>query len=126
MSTVNIHLQLLQCILVPPLNYGCEVLIWGMHSPDAGSAKRARLDLQKVYDFCLRGVCGLSSSTPRRVGVLTLKVFWWRQTLRFWNIAALPVGSFSHTVLLDVCMTLFIMVLSISQAVWLLACIRLW
>ena len=35
-----------------------------MHSPDAGSAKWACLDLQKVYDFYLRVVCGLSSSTP--------------------------------------------------------------
>ena len=79
-----------------------------MHSPDAGSAKWARLDLQKVYDFYLRVVCGLSSSTLcsmllTELGVLPLQVFWWRQTLRFWNnIAALPVGSFFHTVLLDI------------------------
>ena len=104
-STVNIHLQLLQSILVPALHYGCEV--WGMHSPDAGSAQRARLDLQRVYDFYLRKICGLSSSTPSNMlltelGLLPLKVFWWRQTLRFWNdIAALPEGSLFHTVLLD-------------------------
>ena len=104
-SVVNIHLQLSQSILVPALHYGCEV--WGMLSPDAGSAKRARLDLQKVDNFYFRVVCGLSSSTPRsmlltELGVLPLQVFWWRQTLRFWNnIAALPVDSFFHTVLLD-------------------------
>ena len=58
-STVNIHLQLLQSILVPALHCNCKV--WGMHSPDAGSAKRACLALQKVYDLaCLpldRAVC---------------------------------------------------------------------
>ena len=36
------------------------------------------------------------------IGFLCPQVFWWRQTLRFRNnIAALPVGSFFHTVLLD-------------------------
>ena len=34
--------------------------------------------------------------------LLPLQVFWWRQTLQFWNnLAALPVGSFYHTVCLD-------------------------
>ena len=53
--------------------------------------------------FC-RVVCGLSSSTLRNIlltelGAVPLQVFWWRQTLRFCNsIAALPVGSFCHTV----------------------------
>ena len=42
------------------------------------------------------------------MGVLPLQVFWWRQTLRFCNdIAALPVGSFFHTVLLDSCYDAF-------------------
>ena len=104
-GTVNLHLQLLQSILTPALHYGCEV--WGMHSPDAGSARHARLDLQRVYDFYLRVVCGVSSSTPHNmllaeVGLLPLQVFWWRQTLRFWNsIAALPEGNLFHIVLLD-------------------------
>ena len=104
-NTVNIHLQLLQSILVPALHYGCEV--WGMHSPSASSAQQARLDMQRLYDFYLRTICGLSPSTPRDVmltelGLLPLQVFWWRQTLRFWNgIASLPVGSFFHVVLLD-------------------------
>ena len=31
-----------------------------------------------------------------------LQVFWWQQTLEFWNtIAARPVGSLFHTILLD-------------------------
>ena len=31
-----------------------------------------------------------------------LQVFWWQQTLEFWNtIAASPVGSLFHTILLD-------------------------
>ena len=46
-------------------------------------------------------------STPRKMllaglGLLPLQVFWWRQTLQFWNsLAALPAGSFYHTVCLD-------------------------
>ncbi len=33
---------------------------------------------------------------------LESQLLWWRQTLRFWNgLAALPVGSFYHTVCLD-------------------------
>ncbi len=36
------------------------------------------------------------------LGLLPLQVLWWRQTLRFWDgLAALPVGSFYHTVCLD-------------------------
>ncbi|DBB12818.1 TPA: hypothetical protein ACH3X3_005582 [Trebouxia sp. C0006] len=36
------------------------------------------------------------------LGLLPLQVLWWRQALRFWNgLAALPVGSFYHTVCLD-------------------------
>ena len=35
------------------------------------------------------------------LGLLPLQVFWWRQTLKFWNsLAALPVGSFYHAVCL--------------------------
>ena len=77
-STVNIHLQLLQSILVPALHYGCEV--WGMHGPGAGAAEQARLALQQVYDFYLRVICGLSPSTPRSMllkylGLMPLQVF---------------------------------------------------
>ena len=50
-STTNIHLQLLQSILVPALLYGTEV--WGMHSPGAGAAGQTRLALQQVYDLYL-------------------------------------------------------------------------
>ena len=104
-TTVNIHLQLLQSILVPALHYGCEV--WGMHSPDWGAAKGARLGLQRTLDYYLRKICHLSPSTPRdmlltELGLLPLQVFWWRQALQFWNnIHAMPAGSFFHTVLLD-------------------------
>ena len=36
------------------------------------------------------------------LGLLPLQVFWWRQTLQFWNsLAVLPVGSLYHTVCLD-------------------------
>ena len=48
-----------------------------------------------------------SPSTPRKLlltelGLLPLQVFWWRQTLQFWNsLAGLPVGSLYHTVCLD-------------------------
>ncbi len=104
-KTINLHLHLLQAVLVSVLLYGCQV--WGMHSPRVAAANRARLDLQRLYDYYLRTICGLLPSTPRRMllvelGLLPLQVLWWRQTLRFWNgLAALPVGSFYHTVCLD-------------------------
>ena len=53
------------------------------------------------------GICRLLPSTPRRLlltelGLLPFQVFWWRQTLKFWNsLAVLPVGSLYHTVCLD-------------------------
>ena len=104
-KTINLHLHLLQAVLVSVLLYGCQV--WGTHSPHVATANRARLDLQRLYDYYLRTICGLLPSTPRRMllaelGLLPLQVLWWRQTLRFWNgLAALPVGSFYHTVCLD-------------------------
>jgi len=86
--TINSHLHLLQAVLVSALLYGCQV--WGMHSPRVAAANRARLDLQRLYDYYLRTICGLLPSTPRRMllaelGLLPLQVLWWRQTLRFWN-----------------------------------------
>ena len=87
------------------MQYGCE--IWGMHSPRVAAANDARLGLQRLYDYYLRTICDLRPSTPRKMllaelGLLPLQVFWWRQTLRFWNsLAALPAGSFYHTVCLD-------------------------
>ena len=39
--------------------------------------------------------------TDLELGLLPLQVFWWRQTLQFWNsLAVLPVGSLYHTVCL--------------------------
>ena len=63
--------------------------------------------LQRLYDYYLRTVCLLSPSTRRKLlltelGLLPLQVFWWRQTLQFWNsLAVLPAGSLYHTVCLD-------------------------
>ncbi len=103
--TINLYLHLLQAVLVPVLQYGCQV--WGMHNPRVAAANRARLDLQRLYDYYLRTICGLLPSAPRRIllaelGLLPLQVLWWQPTLQFWNsLAALPVGSFYHTVCLD-------------------------
>ena len=85
-NNVNLHLHLLQRILVPALQYGCQ--IWGMHSPRAAVANDARAALQRLYDYYLRTICHLLPSTPRRLlltelGLLPLQVFWWRQTLQF-------------------------------------------
>ena len=49
----------------------------------------------------------IAPSTPRKLlltelGLLPLQVFWWRQTLQFWNgLASLPIGSLYHNVCLD-------------------------
>ena len=104
-NTINLHLHLLQAILVPALQYGCQ--IWGMRSPHAAVANSARATLQRLYDYYLRTICRLSPSTLRRLlltesGLLPLQMFWWNQTLQFWNsLAVLPVGSVYHTVCLD-------------------------
>jgi len=102
-STVNLKLFLLQGILVPSLHYGCE--LWGMHTP-RGAAQRARVALQSIYDRYLRHICGVKYATPsamllEELGLSPLQVFWWRRTLEFWNkIAASPVGSLFHTILI--------------------------
>ncbi len=103
-NTVNLKLFLLQSILVPSLHYNCE--LWGIHSP-SGAAKKARTALQSIYDKYLRHICGVKYTTPsamllEELGLSPLQVFWWRRTLEFWNkIAASPVGSLFHTILLD-------------------------
>ena len=86
--TVNLQLHLLQAVLVPVLQYGCQIC--GMHGPCVAAANRARLDLQRLYDFYLRMICSLLQTTPRKMllaelGLLPLQVFWWRQTLQFWS-----------------------------------------
>lgn len=102
-NTINIKLRLLQTILVPTVHYGCEV--WGMHSTQVAAANAARADLQRLYEFYLRRVCGLPRYVPSfawELGLQTLRVYWLRHTLRFWNKLALaPHGSFHQTMLLD-------------------------
>ena len=63
-------------------------------------------DLQSIYDRFLRCICGVRHA-PRAVlleelALSPLQVFWWQQFLEFWNtVAASPVDSLSHTMLLD-------------------------
>ena len=74
-----------------------------------------------IYDYYLRTFCRLSPSTPCRLlltelGLLPLQVFWWRQTLQFWNSwAVVPVGSLYHTV----CWTALPMPFGGLLAIWL-------
>ena len=92
-STTNLHLHLLQAILLPVLQYGCQ--IWGVHSPRVADVNDARAALQRLNDYCLRTICRLVPSMPSQV-------FWWRQTLQYWNgLAGLPISSVYHTVCLD-------------------------
>ncbi len=105
-KSVKLQLRLLQAVLVPVMQYGCQ--LWGMHNLRVAAANRARLALQRLYDYYLRTFCDLLPSTPRNtllaeLGLLPLQVFWWRHTLRFWNsLAALPAGSFYRTICLDI------------------------
>ena len=77
-----------------------------MHTP-RGEAQKARIALQSIYGRYLRHICGVKYATPsamllEELGLTPLQVFWWRRTLEFWNkIAASPVGSLFHTILLD-------------------------
>lgn len=101
----DLHLQLLHTVLVPVMQYGCE--IWGMQSPRVAAANDARLALQCLYDSCIGIICDLRPSTPRRMmlaewGLLPSQVFWWRRALPFWDsLAALPANSIYHTLGLD-------------------------
>ena len=77
---------MLQAILVPVLQYGCQV--WGMHKLRVAAAKHARLDVQRLCDYYLRTICDLLPSTPRSVllaelGLLRVQMLWRWQTLRF-------------------------------------------
>ena len=126
-NTVSLHLHLLQAILVPVLQYGCQ--IWGMHSPRVAVAADARAALQRLYDYYLRTICRLLPPTPSKLlltelGLLPLQVFWWRQTLQFWNgLAALPIGSLYHTVCLDNLTDAF-QGGACNMASWLAACLH--
>lgn len=104
-ATVNLKLQLLQSILVPSIHYGCE--LWGMHSPGVSLANKARAGLEQMYAQFLRRICAVKFNTPSAIlltelGLSSLKVFWWKHTLEFYNkLAASPAGSLFHLVLLD-------------------------
>ena len=104
-ATVNLKLQLLQSILVPSIHYGCE--LWGMHSLGAPLANKARIGLERMYTQFLRCICAVRSNTPSamlltELGLSSLKVFWWKHTLEFFNkLATSTAGSFFHLVLLD-------------------------
>ena len=118
------NLSLLQSILVPALHYGCE--IWGMHTP-TGEAKAARAALQSIYDRLLRRICGVrhmpSAMLLGELALSPLQVFWWQQTLEFWNmIAANPVGSLFHTILLGNMLFMWGVVLRIFLLPLQLAC----
>ena len=79
----------------------CQVS--SMHSRRVAGASDARAALQHLYDYYRRIICHLSLSTPCKLLLTDLVLLplqqKWQQKLQFWNsLAALPVGSFCHTV----------------------------
>ena len=78
-----------------------------MHSPSAALANKSRTSLQRIYATHLRHICGVKFATPSamllaELGLLLLQVFWWRQTLQFYNkLATSPRDSLFHIILLD-------------------------
>ena len=64
-NTISLHLHLLQAILVPVLQYGCQ--IWGMHSPRVATANDARAALQRLNNYYLKTICHLVPPTPRKL-----------------------------------------------------------
>ena len=82
-----------------------------MHTP-IGEAKAARAALQSIYDRVLRHICEVrhapSAVLLEELALSPLQIFWWQQTLEFWNmIAASPVGSLSTRCYLTTFMVLF-------------------
>ena len=78
-TAYSCFVHLLQAILVPVLQYGCQIR--GMHSPRVAAANDARAALQRLNDYYLWTICRVLSSTPRRLlltelGLLPLQVFW--------------------------------------------------
>ena len=54
---VCFKVHLLDSVLLPEIQYGCE--LWGMHSPGAASANNARTALQCMYAQQLWVDCGV-------------------------------------------------------------------
>lgn len=104
-NTVNLKLQLLQSTLTPSIHYECE--LWRVHSPTVALAKKSGTDLQRIYARHLWHICGVKFATPSamllaELGLLPLQVFWWQQTLQFYNkLATSPRDSLFHIILLD-------------------------
>ena len=79
----------------------------GLHSPKAAAAKRARFQLQSLYDRYLKMICGVQPSTPSamllaELGLSPLKVHWLLRSLNFWNeLVSRPIGTFHRTLLFD-------------------------
>ena len=78
-----------------------------MHSPKAAMANTARTALEQLYAKFLRHICGVRFNTPpsmllTELALSPLKVFWWQQSLQFYNrLATSPADSFFHMILLD-------------------------
>ena len=51
------NLLTMQSILVPSVYYGGE--LWGMHSPQAAMANKARPDLEQTHAYFLGRICGV-------------------------------------------------------------------
>ena len=99
-DTVNLKFQ---SILVPTFHYGGEV--WGMHSPTSTDAKQARTQLEQKYMFYLKRICGVQSTTSNAVilaetNMKSLKCFWWKQSIQFWNCLATASHTSLHQVVL--------------------------
>ena len=122
-DTVNLKFQLFQSILVPTFHYGCEV--WGMHSPTNTDAKQARTQLEQKYMFYLKRICGVQSTTSNAVilaetNMKSLKRFWWKQSIQFWNCLATASHTSLHQVVLldNICDALIHHVPNFSQSVF--------
>ena len=60
-NTSNLHLHFLQAILVPVIQYGCQIS--GMCSPCVAAVNDTHAALQRLNDYYLRTICSLLPST---------------------------------------------------------------
>lgn len=78
-----------------------------MHSPGTAMANAARTGLEQTSAKFLRRICAVRFNTPSamlltKLGLSSLKAFWWQHTLEFFSRLATSLArSLFHLVLLD-------------------------
>lgn len=74
-----------------------------MPSPNNAEVKKAQNCLEQNFNFFLKRICGVQSTTPNPVVLAettmsSLKNFWWRQSIQSWNSLTFAPESSLHKI----------------------------